>query len=98
MLDQFGIQMICPSKDGGRMWASNWNTRRAWQATGLEIRSEDPLDSQCFLQCSPSYKTYDDASPPAMTAEFPNKVNIDGTGTMTVQGPFPRLFINSNND
>lgn len=98
MLDQFGIKVLSPTKSGGRLWTSNWNTARGWQAGGLEVRSTDPLDNQCYLLCPESYKVYDNQSPPDMTNEFPNKVNIDGAGIMTMNGPFPRLFINNDSD
>lgn len=88
MFDYFGVKMLSPSLPDGRLWYSKWDRYgpRSWAAGGLGIKSYDPFDNESFLH--------------SVAAEngFINRCTIDGAGIMRMEGPSPRLYVNSNND
>ncbi len=88
MFDYFGIKILSPSLPDGRLWYSKWDKYgpRSWAAGGLGIKSYDPFDNESYLH--------------SISAEngFINRCTIDGNGIMRMEGPSPRLYVNSNND
>jgi hypothetical protein len=86
-LDRFGISMLAPSLEDGRVWNSKWDQLgpRGWQAGGLSIRSNDPFDSESFLHSIVSENA------------FVNKCFVDGGGIMRMGGPSARFYVSNNN-
>src|ERR1044071_163389 len=86
--DKFGISMLAPSSEDGRVWINKWDDfgPRRWKATGIDVKSPDPFDNDSYLHCGPGY---DYSS---------NVCTVNGNGILTMEGPSPRLFIGNNNE